>query len=210
MKNVYIYGAGGFGREIYSWLQDVQKCDSEINFIGFLDDASDTSVFSDLKDLFIGKGENWVPGENDYVVVAIGLIDTKVAVCNQLKNKGAQFLNLIHPSTILGPNIKMGEGNVICPNCVLTTDITIGNFNHFNVATTIGHDVVIGSHNTLSAHGDITGFVTLGDENFLGSRVSIIPGKKVGSRNKISAGSVIFRNVGNEMLVMGNPAKAHK
>jgi len=210
MKNVYIYGAGGFGREIFCWLRDVQKQDLEINFVGFLDDASDPSIFSDLKDLYLGKGEDWKPGENDYVVVAVGLIDAKVTICNRLKNKGVRFFNLIHPSAIFGSDIVMGEGNVICPNCVFTTNISIGDFNHINVATTIGHDVVIGSYNTLSAHNDITGFVTVGDENFLGSRVSVAPGKKIGSRNKISAGSVLFRNVKDNMMVMGNPAKSFK
>jgi len=210
MKNLYIYGAGGFGREIFCWLKDVQKDNLEINFMGFFDDASDSSVFLDLKELYLGKGTDWEPGPNDYVIVAIGLMDAKVTVCDRLKNKGAKFFNLIHPTAILGSNVVMGEGNVICPNCVLTTNISIADFNHINVATTIGHDVVVGSYNTFSAHNDITGFVTVGDKNFFGSRVSVIPGKKIGSSNKISAGSVLFRNVKDHMMVLGNPAKSFK
>ena len=210
MKNVYIYGAGGFGREVFCWLQEVQKQTGEINFVGFLDDASDASVFPGLKELYLGKGDDWKPGENDYVVVAVGMVDMKVAICDRLKNNGAQFFNLIHPSAIIGSDVVIGEGNIICPNCVLTTNISIGDYNHINVATTIGHDVVIGSYNTFSSHNDITGAVTVGDNNFFGSSVVVAPNKKVGSNNKISAGSIIFRNIKDNMLVMGNPAKSYK
>lgn len=210
MKNVFIYGAGGLGREVYCWLRDVQKNDSYIHFAGFLDDGCDLSDYPLVRDYYVGKGEDWMPGPDDYAVVAVGLIDLKLRIIERIRKKGGRFFNLIHPSAILGMDVLMGDGNIICPHCVLTSNIRIGNFNLFNVGSTIGHDVNIGSYNTLSPHNDITGFVTLGDKNFLGSKVSVIPGKKIGDRNKISAGSVIFRNVKDDRMVMGNPARSFK
>ena len=63
--------------------------------------------------------------------------------------------------------MKFGEGNIICPNSVLTTDISIGDANIFNIQTTVGHDVVIGSFNTFSSNVDVTGYSLIGNANFL-------------------------------------------
>ena len=41
MKNLYIVGAGGFGREVYGWLTDELTLLKEHTFIGFLDDNKD-------------------------------------------------------------------------------------------------------------------------------------------------------------------------
>ena len=41
MKNLYIVGAGGFGREVYGWLMDELSLLKEHTFIGFLDDNKD-------------------------------------------------------------------------------------------------------------------------------------------------------------------------
>ena len=38
MKNLYIVGAGGFGREVYAWLLDLPECNFEWQIKGFLDD----------------------------------------------------------------------------------------------------------------------------------------------------------------------------
>jgi sugar O-acyltransferase (sialic acid O-acetyltransferase NeuD family) len=210
MKKIYIYGAGGFGYEVYNWLQDLKKIDSEIKFMGFLVDTQYYSTAQEnLENFSVQTGENWSPSKGDHVVVAVADINGRVAICAQLKKKGVKFYNLVHPSVLLGSDIIMGEGNIVCPNCVLTTKISIGDFNHINVATTIGHNVSIGSYNVFSAQNDITGHVSVRDKNFFGSRVSIAPKKKVGSGNKISAGSVLFRDVKNDTLVMGNPAKMY-
>lgn len=210
MKNVFIYGAGGLGREVYCWLCDAQKVETDIHFGGFLDDGCDLSDYPMVSNFYVGKGEDWVPGPDDYAIVAVGLIDLKLRIVERIKRQGGHFFNLIHPSALLGMDVQLGEGNIICPGCVLTANIRAGDFNLFNLGSTIGHDVVIGSYNTFSPHNDITGFVSVGDQNFLGSRVSVVPGKKIGNRNKISAGSVIFRNVKDDRMVMGNPAKSFK
>jgi len=209
-KNIFIYGAGGFGREVYCWLKDVEKIDHSINFSGFLVDMGDFSKYPIVTNNYVGPVADWEPRQNDYVIIAAGFIDAKLKMIKNLQDKNVNYFNLIHPTAILGLNVEIGQGNIICPNCVLTTDIKIKDFNLFNVGVTVGHDVRIGSYNTFSSHNDITGFVTVGNENYFGSRVSVAPKKSIGERNKISAGSVIFRNIKSDLMVMGNPSKSFK
>ena len=39
MKNIAIYGAGGFGREVSCMLNIINQCESRWNLIGFFDDT---------------------------------------------------------------------------------------------------------------------------------------------------------------------------
>ena len=45
------------------------------------------------------------------------------------------------------------------------------------------------------------------NNNFFGSRVSLLPKCKIGSSNKIAAGSVIYNGVKDNSVYLGNPAR---
>jgi sugar O-acyltransferase (sialic acid O-acetyltransferase NeuD family) len=203
LKEILICGSGEFAREIYHWIKQVQG----ILFKGFLDKNGDSLSRYNLSQFYISSEDNYDFCDNDYAIVAIANPHIRKKVFDSLYARGVNFYNFIHPSVIIGGNIKMGEGNIICPNSVLTTDIEIGTGNIFNINVTIGHDVKIGSFNTFNSHCDITGNVQIGDLNYSGSRVSFLPSCKIGNNNQISAGSVVYKGVKNNSILLGNPAK---
>lgn len=49
--------------------------------------------------------------------------------------------------------------------------------------------------------------VEIGDDSWLGSQVVIMPGVKIGSRSIVAAGSVVTKDVANDTIVAGVPAK---
>jgi acyl-[acyl carrier protein]--UDP-N-acetylglucosamine O-acyltransferase len=77
-----------------------------------------------------------------------------------------------------------------------------------NLYSTCGHDVKIGKYCILSPYAILNGFVTLEDEVFLGTHSTVIPYKKVGYKSKISANSVVMRDVAANKIVFGVPGKA--
>jgi acetyltransferase-like isoleucine patch superfamily enzyme len=84
----------------------------------------------------------------------------------------------------------------------------IGDFVMMNLYSTCGHDVKIGKYCILSPYAILNGFVTLKDEVFLGTHSTVIPYKKVGYKSKISANSVVMRDVATNKIVFGVPGKA--
>lgn len=208
MKNLYIIGAGGFGREVYSWISGTKDSDKPWAFKGFIDDDLDAlKVFEyDIKVVSSLVDFNVKP--NDIFICAIGNPKTKQICVDIIKSKGAiDFLNVIHPSSIVAKNVKLGEGVILCPLTIINSDAVLGNFVTVNNHSNVGHNSVVGDWSQISGYCDITGGVVIGEYVFFGSSSTILPNLKIGNNSIIGAGSVVVRNVDSNSSVFGNPAK---
>lgn len=207
MKKILIVGAGGFGREILSWVKDTFEGKDGFEIVGFLD--ADSHVLDNYECPFpiLGDPSTYQPRPDDQFVCALGQPKIKLKVCKDLKDKGGSFLTLIHPTAVVGDRCTFGEGCVLCPGAVITTDVTLGDFVIINAQATVGHDASIGDGSTLSGHADVTGFAQLGEGVFMGSHACVLPNAKIGDYATVGAGSVVLRKVKPHTTVMGVPAK---
>ena len=206
MKELYIVGAGGFGREVFGWLQAV-KDPSDWKFCGFLDDNPDALKGMSYDVDVVASIRNFTVGPSHLFVCGIGEVSTKMKLCKALIDRGAEFIPVIHPTAIVGNNVKLGHGVVLCPRVILTCDIEVGDMVMINCCSSAGHDVKIGSWSTVSAHCDLTGHTRLGEGVFLGSGARVVPGKSVGDNGFVGAGSVVLQSVASGQKVFGNPAR---
>lgn len=207
MRDLYIVGAGGFGREVFGWLKDEASILGEWRFRGFLDDNPDALSGYDYPEGVVAPITGFQPNERTALVCGIGAVEMKRRLCQPLIDAGGRFLTVVHPSVILGANVRLGPGVVLCPRVTLTGDIDVGAMVMINCHSSAGHDVRIGAWSTISGHCDLTGNTRLGESVFVGSGVSVIPGKTVGDGAVLGAGSVVIRSVAEGAKVFGNPAR---
>lgn len=206
-KRILIVGAGGFGREVYTWISDSQKIYPDWEVAGFLDDKKEALSGYPYEVPIISTVKDYIPRPDEFLVMAIGSPKAKRLVAESLEQKGARFLSFVHHKAILGSHVDLGRGCVLCPYSVLTCDIRIGAFVTINVFSGAGHDVEIGDFSTLSGHVDITGFAKVGKNVFFGSHATVLPGISIGDDAVVGAGSVVIRDVKPGNTVFGNPAK---
>ncbi len=207
MRSIVILGLGGFAREVHTWLHDVMDTDESLVFKGFCGPQPPEDRFEVLCRHYLGPDDGGGIAADDLLIAAIGEPSIRAAVFAQQRSQGRRFFNLIHPSARLDPGLVLGEGNIFCPACIVTSNVRIGDGNVLNMCTTVGHDVTLGDYNTMSCQCDLTGGCRLGDGNLLGSRVSVLPGAQVGNRCRIAAGSVVYRGLRDEVVALGNPAR---
>ena len=208
MKKLLIIGAGDFGREVLSWAKAIHAA-GQVNWqlAGYLD-ANARALEGFGIDLPIyGDPKSWTPEPDQLFACAISKPSTKLEICRGLAARGATFVNLIHPSVIVGPHCRLGTGCILCPGVVLTTHATLGDFVILNLYTTVGHDAVVGDGCTTCSHVDITGHAQVGEGVFFGSHAAVTPFTKVGRYATIGAGSVAMREVPPEVTVFGLPAR---
>lgn len=208
MEKILIVGAGGFGREVHNWIIDSKENYPNWELVGFIDDdlsaldgySYDVNIVSTISD--------YQPKPNEYLVLAIGNPKTRSSLAALLENRGAGFETLIHRTAVVGENVKLGRGCVLCPNSVITADSVIGAFAIINCNSTVGHDTRIGDFTTISGHADITGYARVGKGVIIGSHACILPGVSVADGAIVGAGSVVIKNVKEGTTVFGNPARS--
>lgn len=210
MKDLIIIGAGGLGREVLDIALYIQKCKPETPWRvkGFITDIPGDFYEKDTGQYdIIGTIKDHEISENNVYVFAIADIEFKRKTTKDFLERGAEFVNLIHPKAMVSGFAQYGVGNIIQTHCGISSNVEIGNFNMINAFSTVGHDAKIGDYCTISSHCDITGYAQIGDGVFMGSHTVICPHAKVGENARIGAGSVVLKRVKANTLVVGNPAQ---
>lgn len=207
MKDLYIIGAGGFGREVAWLVERINTVTPTWNIKGFIDDNE--SLWETTEDDYkVLGGCDYLKELRDvYVVCAVGNVRTRELIIDKIKNTDIQFATLIDPSVIKSDKVEIGEGSIICAGNIITVDVKIGNHVIINLDCTIGHDDVIHDYVTVYPSVNISGNVEVGKCSELGTGVQIIQGKKIAAYTVIGAGGVVVKDIEEKGTYVGIPAK---
>ncbi|UII31642.1 acetyltransferase [Fulvivirga ulvae] len=211
MKKIAIYGAGGFGREVLTLINAMNKVSKEYEFIGFFDDNANAKV-ANYKVLG-GKDQLLHFNEQLGIVFAIGNPKIKREIVNYVApNKKLTYPILIHPQVIIGEesSVDIGEGTIIAAGNIITCDIKIGKHVILNLSCTIGHDTVIENYASFMPTVNISGEVIIKEGVYVGTGAKIINLVTIGENSIIGAGAVVAKDIPANVTAVGVPAKAIK
>ena len=210
MKDIAIYGAGGFGREVACLIKRINEVEPTWRHIGFFDDNPD------LKGVEISRFGICYGGINELnsypddlgLIVAIGDSSIVRSVIQRISNEKISFPNLISPDFLVADqsSFNIGKGNIIQGGCSVSCDVTLGDFNVLNGSVAFGHDDIVGSFNTFMPGTRVSGGVTIGDGNFFGVGSIVLQTLKIGNNVRLGAGSVLMTRPKDGELYIGNPA----
>ena len=209
MKDLAIYGAGGFGREIACYIRRINEVKSTWTLLGFFDDGRTAG-----EDTQYGRILGGMETLNQWrtpiaVVMAIATPKTVKTIVSKIKNELVEFPNIIDPSvTFLDrDSVMMGKGNVIGANSLIACNVTLGDFNLLNWYDQLGHEDNIGNYNVVMPNVNISGGVMAGDGNFFGVKSTVLQYLKIGNDTTIGAASVILKDTEDDATYYGNPAR---
>jgi sugar O-acyltransferase (sialic acid O-acetyltransferase NeuD family) len=208
-RPLYIYGAGGLGKEVASLVYEINRQEPSWDLCGYFDDAwpdksesYDLPVVGDMEKLL-----NWE--EKIAIVIAVGDPRTRKDVAKTLGQRNFQYPVLIHPSVILQnqDRINVGRGTILGAGTILTTDIEIGEHVLINLNCTIGHDCRIGDYSAVMPGVNLAGGVELERSVFIGAGANIVNAVHLGEDARVGAGAVVLKDVDAGDTVVGIPAK---
>jgi len=207
MKKLIIIGARGFGREVYNLATKSKEYNTEWTIKGFLDDKQNAlDDFSNYPSI-ISSVEDYQVQEEDIFICALGDVKNKKKYVNLILLKRGEFTNIIHPSSIINLNVKLGVGIIIGPFTYISNDTTIGNFTTIQTHCAIGHDVKIGDYCQINALSFLGGFVEVNEGVIINPGVNIARLNKIGEYSTIGINSTVLKTVKPNCTVFGTPAK---
>lgn len=211
MKDIAIYGAGGFGKEVACLIQRLNENSPSWNLIGFFDDNPE------LKGKMISHYATCLGGIDELnaykgslsVTISVGNPSLVRSIVEKITNPQVEFPNLIGRSFFIVDHetFHIGRGNIIQGPGAASCDVVIGDFNVLNGEVVLGHDVCIGSYNTFMPSSHISGEVQIGDGNFFGVNCVVLQQIKIGNNVRLGAGSTLMTKPKDGTLYIGVPAK---
>ena len=200
-RKLCIFGSGGFAKEVF-WL--AKQCCKEV--AAFIDIKSGDYLCDGIKI----QDENYFDPMQHIAIVAIGNPQIRSRVVAQIieRHKNVQFATLIAPTAnLMADSIRIGQGSIICANCIITCDVELSNHTQLNLATTIGHDTKIGDFFTASPQSVISGNVKIGNCVYFGNNSSVNEHINICDNVTIGASACITKDIVESGTYVGVPAK---
>lgn len=205
-----IYGTSGTGCEVYEIALQLNENNCRWNDIVFIDDTKDEGTFRNRNMYpFVRLPEFYNCGEIE-IIIALGEPHYRRLLNEKVKEAGHNLATIIHPDAQISISAEIAEGLVARKGAIVSCDAKVGRNVFLQNYATVGHGAVVGNNCQLSSFCGIAGNCVVGDNVFIGLNVMMKERTKIGSYCIIGMGSCVFKDVPDEMIVMGNPARIVK
>lgn len=205
-KESIIIGAGGFGRELLSFINHSRKFKGNVpNIVGFVDDNRTALDPFNLDLKVIDSLSNNDLNRYESILLAINSSEVKRTIFSNTEPSKIQ--GFAHHTCIFGDRAKIDQSVVLFSNVLISCDTEVSKGVFINCGSQIGHDVFIDEFTNIMANVDLGGNCRIGKNVLIGTGSTIYPGVKIADNTIIGAGSVVFRNIKESGTYVGNPAK---
>ena len=207
MKKICIdIGADTYGQVYKEYLK------SEYSVIGYYDD--DSSLHGRTIDGIEVKGNVQDAIENEAgcaVFVPIGNNKVRVRILKEFERNGFVIPSFIHKDTIIHSSVKIGKAVYVLPGTNIMPLTEIGDYNMISVGSNIIHHTILQEGVFVSNGCNVGANILVKKQAYIGMGATIMTGVKViGVSSMIGAGAVVIKDVPDNAVMAGVPAKILK
>lgn len=200
-KNIVLFGAGGHAKVI---IEAVIKAKRNVAYIFDSNTAKENSLLLNLM-IKAYRTISDIPDNHEFIVT----IGNEKFRKHWYQELSQYFLaaRLIHPTAAVTDFCDIGLGTVILGQASVNPDARIGCNVIINTGAIVEHDCIIGDHSQVAPNATLCGDVSVGECTLIGAGATILPGINIGNNVIVGAGAVVVKNISDNAIVAGNPAK---
>lgn len=208
-----VIGAGGFGREVLDVVDAVNRTAPVpvFNLLGVVDSNPTVENVTRLSKRgipILGSETAWLAsGRRAEYLIGVGNPQIRQRIDEAFLAAGQVAASIVHPGSSVGSEVRIGEGVIICGGVQVSTNVSLGRHVHLNPNSTVGHDSVLESYVSVNPSATISGEVTVGMRSLIGAGAVVLQGLAIGSDSVVGASACVVRDVDNEQVVKGVPAR---
>lgn len=206
-KTLYIYCAGGLGRDVLKMAQFMNRQKPMWSRIIFIDDHFDRP---DMNGTPVWSFEEYLQkhdGCDSEFIIANGETVYRQTIYRKLKDHSCKLATLIHPNVYLDEHDTIQEGSVITDGNIIGGNLSVGCCVYVSLACVLGHDVVLEDFVTLSHDVNLSGSVTIGAGTYIGTGTVVRDEVKIGKDCIIGMGSLVTKDIPDGVIAYGSPCR---
>lgn len=210
-KVLGIYGAGGLGREVLELAKIINNKENRWDSFIFVDD-DDEIIAKEINGIRVFGYKEAMEKYGSLLEISVGIGEPVIRekIYKKIADEGITLPTLIHPDIYIPDTTAIGYGVTIQYGCFISCNITIKDYVYIQPQCNIGHDVVLDEGCIVSSFGNIAGNVSIGENTYLAMSTTIKEGVRIGNYDIIGMGSVVYKDIPDSMIAMGNPARPMK
>lgn len=188
---IVIYGAWYFGRVV-----EEAAIAAGWDVLGFVDPEPPADVTT-LQTVPPG-----VPA-----IVAIGDNRTRAEVSAALAEQGRPLATVVHPEAYVSPSASLGAGSYVAEFAVVRTGAVVAGGVVLQAGCVVSHDCRLQAHASFGPNAVAASKVRIGLRTVVGAGAAIAPGLVIGQDSTVAAGAAVFKDAGDNVSLVGNPAR---
>lgn len=205
MNELYILGAGTYGEVIFELAETVGY-----RIAGFYDDDPTLIGTKVMGNKVIGPLSSLTKSDmiGKNFAVAMGNNKIRFRVMQNILNNEGLLPTLIHPKANICRSAKIGVGVYIHAGACIWTKAEIGDFTFISPNTVIAHHTKVGKACLISTLCAVGAGVNINNFVMFGFGTTVITGvKNIGKNVMSGGGTVIIKDVEDNAVIVGNPAR---
>jgi sugar O-acyltransferase (sialic acid O-acetyltransferase NeuD family) len=190
-------------------MRPIIEADGSILLVIFDDTDGLVSPFQDIPLYHGSTFGTLVVQKTDRYIVCIGNphSDARMRIGERMRRAGMRPWNFVHVSAVIHSSLDDVANLQVSPNVNIGVDVEIGDYCIINSNANVEHDCVLGDGVEIGPSAVVCGCVEIGDHTWIGAGAVIKDHLSIGSNSIVGAGAMVIKDVPDNIVVVGNPAR---